>query len=171
MDDKKPKKAEKPGIIDQEKHEAASKKELEECKRNTEELKHKYLRALADYQNLEKRVQEEKEHIIQNANTHLILKLLPFLDSLNKAEIFVKDQGLKIVKDQFYKVLADSEIEEIDVLGKEFDPYTAEVVDIVEGDKDNMVVEVLRKGYKFQDKILRIAQVKVSKKKDPQKGN
>lgn len=165
MDDKKPKKTEKPDVVNQEKHEVVSKKELEECKKNSEELKQKYLRALADYQNLEKRVREERVQIVQSANTHLILKLLPFLDSLDKAEIFVKDHGLKIVKDQFYKVLMDSGIEEIVVIGKEFDPYTAEVVDVVEGEKDNMVVEVLRKGYKFQDKILRIAQVKVTKKK------
>ena len=137
---------------------------LEAEKKITEDFKQKYLRALADYQNLEKRMQVEKEEIIKNANTHLVLRLLPFLDSLDKAEIFIKDDGLQLVQTQFQKALQDEGLEELEVLGKEFDPYTAEVVDIVEGEKDNIVVEVLRKGYQFNGKILRVAQVKVSKK-------
>lgn len=139
-------------------------KESDETKKQIEEFKHKYLRALADYQNFEKRVQDEKEEVVKNANAHLILKLLPFLDSLDKAEAFVKDEGLKLVKNQFQKSLQEIELEEIQVFGKEFDPYTAEVVDIVEGGKENIVVEVLRKGYQFNGKVLRVAQVKVTKK-------
>ncbi len=139
------------------------KEELENVKKQAEEFKQKYLRALADYQNLEKRTIDEKDEVIKNANAYLILRLLPFLDSLDKAELFVKDEGLKLVKDQFKKTLREVGLEELQVLGKEFDPYTAEVVDIIEGEKDNMVVETLRKGYQFNGKILRVAQVKVSK--------
>ena len=61
-------------------------------------------------------------------------------------------------------MLKQENIEELDVLGKEFDPHTAEVVDLVKGEKENIVVEVIRKGYRFYDTILRVAQVKVSKK-------
>jgi molecular chaperone GrpE (heat shock protein) len=50
------------------------------------------------------------------------------------------------------------------VQGKEYDPNNAEVIDMVEGGKDNVVVEVLRKGYELNGKIIRIAQVKVSRK-------
>ncbi|MBI3366718.1 nucleotide exchange factor GrpE [Candidatus Roizmanbacteria bacterium] len=138
--------------------------ELEKEKKLVEEFKHKYLRVLADYQNLEKRIFNEKEEIVKNANAHLILMLLPFLDSLDKAEVFVKDQGLTLVKDQYKKTLQEVGLEELKVLGKEFDPYTAEVIDMIDGEKDNMVTEVLRKGYTFNGKILRVAQVKVSKK-------
>ncbi len=144
-------------------------KELEGTKKQVEELKHKYLRALADYQNYEQRMGDEKAQLIKSANTGLILKLLPFLDNLDKAEIFFKDQGLKMIKEQFHKTLKETGLEEIEVMNKEFDPYVAEVVDIVEGDKDNIIVEVLRKGYGFNGKILRVAQVKVSKKKTIQK--
>ena len=140
------------------------KEENEDLKKQVEEYRNKYLRALADYQNLEKRVVEEKELIIKSANRNLILKLLPFLDALDKAEVFIKDQGLKIVKENLIKVLKEIGVEEIDVLNKPFDPMTSEAIDIVASDKDNIVVEVLRKGYKFQDKILRVAQVKVGKK-------
>ncbi len=138
--------------------------EIEQLKKQVEEFKNKYLRALADYQNLEKRISEEKFEIIKNANKHLILGLLPFLGNLEKAEVFIKDKGLKITKDHLFNILKEIGLEEIEVLNKEYDPNSAEVIDTVEGDKDNIVTEVLRKGYKLNDKILQVAQVKVSKK-------
>ena len=52
----------------------------------------------------------------------------------------------------------------MDLLKKDFDPNLAEAIDIVPGKDNNKIVEVLRKGYKFEDKIIRVAQVKVSKK-------
>ncbi|PIZ68166.1 nucleotide exchange factor GrpE [Candidatus Roizmanbacteria bacterium CG_4_10_14_0_2_um_filter_36_35] len=138
--------------------------EIEKLKKEVEEYKNKYLRALADYQNFEKRVKEERNQLVRTANSNLIMKLLPFLDSLEKAEVFIKDQGLKIAKDHLFQSLKEIGIEEIDVVNKPFNPKVAEAIDIVQGDKDDVVVEVLRKGYRIEDKILRVAQVKVSKK-------
>ena len=69
-----------------------------------------------------------------------------------------------MTKDHLFGILKEIGLEEIEVLNKEYDPNSAEVIDIVEGDKDNIVTEVLRKGYKLNDKILQVAQVKVSKK-------
>jgi len=141
------------------------KEENEKLKKELEEIKNKYLRALADYQNLEKRVNEEKQVLERKIKKNIFLGILPLVDSLEKAEVFVKDPGLKLIKDQFFQFLKSEGIEEIDLLRKEFNPYLAEAVDIVLGDKDNIVVEILRKGYKIDGEILRIAQVKVSKKK------
>ncbi|KKQ02102.1 MAG: Protein GrpE [Candidatus Roizmanbacteria bacterium GW2011_GWA2_36_23] len=141
------------------------KKELEQTKQNAEENKNKYLRALADYQNYEKRVRIEKEELIKRANKELLLRILPFLDNLEKAEMFVKDKGLIIAKDHFLQILKESGLEEIDILNKEYDPYVAEVIDLIEGNKDNIVIEVLRKGYKYNGQVIRVAQVKVSKKR------
>lgn len=138
---------------------------IEELKNHVEEYKNKYLRALADYQNFEKRVREEKDEIRRIANRDLILRLLTFLDNLDKADVFIKDEGLKMIKDNFYNILKSEGLEEIDVLGREFDPHMAEVVDVIEGKEDNIVVEVLRRGFKYHGKVLRVAQVKVSKKK------
>lgn len=138
--------------------------ELEKVKKEVEEYKNKYLRALADYQNYEKRIREEKMQVEQIAMRGVFLKLLPFLDNLDKAEVFVKDSGLKMVKDGFHKTLQEMGLEEIHVLGKHFDPHLAEAIEIVEGKEENIVQEVLRKGYKFVGKVLRVAQVKVTKK-------
>lgn len=141
------------------------KEENEKLKKELEDTKNKYLRALADYQNLEKRVSEEKQFIIKNANKNLIIRILPFLDTLEKAEVFIKDKGLKIAKDQLLAILKEYGVSEIEVLNKPFDPLTSEAIEIVEGDKDNTVVDILRKGYRLGEQILRVAQVKVAKRR------
>jgi|SRR3989344_4279085 len=138
--------------------------EIESLKQQAEEFKNKYLRVLADYQNLEKRIDQERFELMKMGNKNLLIKIIPFLDNLEKAEVFVKDQGLKISKDHFMQILKEVGLEEIDLLGKDFDPIFAEAIDIIPGKEDNKVVEVLRKGYKLGDKIIRVAQVKVSKK-------
>ena len=138
--------------------------ELEKCQTQVEEYKTRYLRALADYQNFERRVRNEKETVINTAKAQVILSFLPFLDNLEKAEVFIKDPGLKMIKDHFYQTLRELHIKEIDIVGKEFDPHMAEAVDIVPGEKDDTVVEITRKGFMLGDRVLRVAQVKVSKK-------
>jgi molecular chaperone GrpE len=137
--------------------------EINSLKQQVEEFKNKYLRALADYQNLEKRMGEERFELMKMANKNLLVKILPFLDNLEKAEVFVRDPGLKISKDHFMQILKETGLEEMDLLGKDFDPNFAEAIDIIPGKENNKIMEVLRKGYKFEDKIIRVAQVKVSK--------
>ena len=138
--------------------------EIERLQKEVLDYKTKFLRALADYQNLEKRMLDEKTKLIQTANKEFILKLLFFLDNLNRAELFIKDANLKMIKQSFEKLLKNEGLKEIVVLNKPFDPYTSEVIDLVEGEKENEVIEVLRKGYMLSDQLLRSAQVKVSKK-------
>lgn len=96
-------------------------KECAQC----EEYKSKYLRAIADYQNYERRVQDQRVEWIKNANKNVILKLLSFLDDLERAEVFVTDPNLAHIKDSFNKMLKAEGLEEIDVLNKPYDPYTA----------------------------------------------
>jgi molecular chaperone GrpE len=129
-----------------------------------DEYKNRYLRALADYQNLKKRAQDDREVIAEQTARHIFQRLLPFLDNLEKAESFVKDDGLKMIKNDFYSQLEKEGLREIDVINKPYDPYTAEAIDIVSGKQDDIVVEVLEKGYQFRTDVLRPAKVKVSKK-------
>lgn len=147
---------------------ACSEKECKQCgeqKKQVEEYKAKYLRAIADYQNYERRVQDQRIEWTKSANKSVILKLLSFLDDLERAELFVKDPNLAHVKESFNKMLKSEGLEELDVLNKPYDPYTAEVIDMKEGVEDNMVITVLRKGYTYNGQLLRIAQVTVSKTK------
>ncbi len=129
-----------------------------------EEWKNKYLRALADYHNLEKRVEESRETIRKRANRDLLLRLLEILDTVYAAEVFIKDPGLKLVVDKFTSLLSQEGVTEIDLLGKEYDPFTAECTEVVPGEKDNIVVDVVQKGYKQYDEVIRPARVRVSKK-------
>ncbi len=129
-----------------------------------DEYKDKLLRALADYHNLEKRVSEERQELGKRAVQSFILRVLPFLDNLEQAEVFVKDKGLELVKNSFVELLAREGLTKIEVLNKEYDIHSAEAVDLVDGEKDNMVVEVVRNGYMFNGQIIRPAQVRVSKK-------
>lgn len=137
---------------------------VKDLKKETENWKEKYLRALADYQNLEKRVRKELLDFKKRANQELILRLLDIFDSLEKAEVFIKDEGLKLVRAKFNQILIEAGVEEIEVLNKKFDPNLAECVEVVRGKKDNQVVEVLQKGYKLNDQVIRVARVKVEKK-------
>lgn len=162
-------KTDKPEEIKKERHEdcKCDEKECENCEEQLkvgEEYKTKYLRAIADYQNYERRVQDQRIEWTKNANKSVFNKLLAFLDDLERAELFIKDPNLVHVKESFSKLLKNEGLEEIEVLGKPYDPHNAEVIDMKEGKEDNMVLAVLRKGYTYNGQLLRVAQVTVSKK-------
>ncbi len=138
---------------------------IKELEAEVKGLKEKYLRALADYQNLSRRLESDRKRFEKEVVARVIEEFLEILDDIDKAEVFVKDKGLALVKDKFKKILKKFNVEEIDIKGKVFDPYLAEVVDTVEGEKENVVTEVFLKGYKIGDKVLRPAKVQVSKRK------
>lgn len=129
----------------------------------TEDWKGKYLRALADYQNLEKRTQSEKQEIRKYAAEAILTRLLPVLDTLTKAAHHVKDAGLELALKELYTALSEQGVEKIAVVGKPFDPHKMECIEVIPGE-DNIVIEELLPGYRLHDKILRVAQVKVGKK-------
>ena len=133
-----------------------------EVNTEAEEWKGKYLRALADYQNLEKRTQEEKQEIRKYAADTVIARLLPALDTLTKASTHIKDTGLGLALKELSAVLSEQGVERIPVVGKPFDPHQMECIEVIPG-TDNIVVEELLPGYRLHDKILRVAQVKVGK--------
>lgn len=129
------------------------------------ELNNNYLRALADYQNLEKRLYSEKKDVERNVSHRILERFLSVMDDIERAQTFHQDEGLAMIARQYKAALDDCGVHELDVVNKPFDPYTAEALEVVEGDKDDMVVEVIRKGYALGDDILRPAQVRVSKTK------
>ncbi len=127
-----------------------------------DEFKDKYLRALADYQNLERQTQVWKESYATYATADLIKKLLEVLDDLEKTQEHTKDQGLELVVSKLKNVLKSEGVVEIELEGKEFDPNIAEVISTEPGEDKNKIVKVLQKGYLFKDKTLRPAKVVVS---------
>lgn len=127
-----------------------------------EEWKGKYLRALADYQNLEKRMQAEKTEVRRFAAEVILMRFLPVLDTLTKAAEHIKDAGLELALKELYTALSEQGVEKIAVVGKQFNPHQMECIEVIAG-QDNIVIEELLPGYRLHDKILRIAQVKVGK--------
>jgi molecular chaperone GrpE len=132
-------------------------KKLEEDLKKLDELR---LRALADYQNLERRTEEEKKDFAQYANSELILKILPGLDSLEKAQIHLKDPGLDLAIKQLSDGLKEAGVAEVETLGVEFNPRDMECLELVEGE-EGFVIDEARKGYKLGDKVIRTALVRV----------
>lgn len=136
-------------------------------------LKDQLARALADYDNLRKRVEEEKGTWVKLAGFALISKLLPILDSLREAQNHLQDSGLAITIKELEKVLIEEGIEEITPQkGEAFDESCQEAVEVVKGDKkDNnnaseagKISEVVLSGWKYQEgPVIRFAKVKATK--------
>ncbi|MBI4037441.1 nucleotide exchange factor GrpE [Candidatus Curtissbacteria bacterium] len=120
-------------------------------------------RALADYQNLERRVEEEKKLLSVLYTAIVVEKFLPVLDNLEAAQSHIKDEGLAMVITQFKDVLAKEGVEEVTAEGQNFDPKLHEAIEAVEGEDEGKVVKVLSKGYKINGKVLRPAKVVVTK--------
>jgi molecular chaperone GrpE len=125
-------------------------------------LENQLKRALADYQNLEKRIAEEKGSWIKAANKNLLLQLLPGLDSLLLAEKHTQDEGVKLSIKHFLDILENEGVKKIETAGKDFDPNLMEAAGTVQGE-ENKVIEEVRAGYLLYDSVLRPAQVIVGK--------
>jgi len=133
---------------------------IEELEKQKAEATEKYLRCLADYQNLEKRVKAEREDFVRFANKELILKLLDVLDTFEKVEAHLKDEGSSLAVKQFQDVLRTEGLEKIEIFGKQFNPEEAECVETVEGETGK-IIEEIKAGYRLKGKIIRTARVKV----------
>jgi len=129
------------------------------------DLEGKLVRALADYDNLRKRIEREKESFLRFANKGLITKFLVIYDMLDSAQKHAGDSGIAIILDEFKKVLRDEGVEEILVKkGDVFDEELHEAVEAVEGSKVNFgkIAEVLLSGWKFSERqVIRPVKVKV----------
>lgn len=132
-----------------------------------EELENQLKRALADYQNLERRVSDERRLLSQLSTVIIVEKFLPVLDNLEAAQKHLNDEGLLMVIKQFDDILQSEGVSEIQAEGAQFDPNLHEAAEVAEGENDNLIVKVLCKGYKINDKVLRPAKVVVTKKNLP----
>lgn len=138
------------------------------------------LRTTADFDNFKKRAAREKTESAQYANMALLQKLLPVLDNFEMAltaatqstaasqgdKLGAFQSGVIMIQQQLKSALMETGLEEIDATGKPFDPNfheaisQAESADVPEGN----VLQQVRKGYKFKDRLLRPAAVVVAKK-------
>lgn len=130
--------------------------------KDLENIENQLKRAIADYQNLEKRSALERSEWIKTSNKDLLLRLLPGLDSLILALKHTQDEGVKVSIKHFLDILENEGVKKIETVGENFDPNLMEAVSTVIGE-EGMVVEELRAGYKIFDNVLRPAQVIVGR--------
>ena len=138
------------------------KKHDEKFDKKEKDLENALKRALADYQNLEKRIAEEKYSWVRSANKDLILRLLPGLDSLLLAEKHTDDEGVKVSIDHFLDIFQKEGLEKIETIGREFNPNLMEAISTREGE-EGIVLEEIKAGYSLKGEVLRPAQVIVGK--------
>ena len=131
-----------------------------------ETVKGMLARALADYDNLSKRVDRERQDLGKIASVGIIVRLIPVLDNLESAQTHLQDQGLAISIIEFKKVLSEEGLTEIGPkIGEPFDPEIMEAIEVVNGASDNSIAEVVLVGWKFEDgTVVRHSNVKVVKK-------
>ena len=140
-----------------------------------QELEEKYMRLQAEYLNFKTRTQSEVSRMLQYEGEDFIKEILNIKDNLERAVMMddndLADEvsrflsGFKMILGNLTALLDKFEVKEIECLGLEFDPHVSEAVltDHDETKPENVVLEVLTKGYKYKDKVIRHAMVKVNK--------
>lgn len=137
-----------------------------------QDAKDKHLRLLAEFENFRRRTSKENFELISSANAKLLGKLTEVLDNFNlafdpkhKSEKLVDlEKGMRLIYNKFKEILSDEGLAEIDPVGKEFDPNLHDALMQQPSDTvpENHISQVLQKGYKAKDKILKHAKVIVS---------
>ena len=147
-------------------------KEKEELRSANLELKEKVLRITAEMQNMRRRYDLDMQSLYKYDGYDLVEKLLPILDNFDRAlkiktegsEKFL--EGFNMIYENLISILNSKGITELDCLNKEFDPniMNAVVTEVNNELEENTVLEVLQKGYMYNDRLIRPAMVKVSEK-------
>lgn len=127
--------------------------------KNTD-LANKLARSLADYSNLEKRIESQRQLFVTLATTSIITKMIEILDDLNLAQSHLGDPGLQMAINKFINVLKSEGLEEIEAEGKEFDPKFMDCIQVVEGPK-NQIISIKKQGYMLNGHVVRPTQVAV----------
>ncbi len=142
--------------------------ELSLTKKELAETKDKYIRAVAEFDNAKKRMEQSRLDFIKFSEENYLQKLLPIMDDFERAVSATpsdeKSQawftGFSGIHKKFEDLLEKSNVTEIEAVGKEFDPAVHEAIMQVPGE-EGKVVAVYQKGYKLFDRILRPARVSV----------
>ncbi|HOW35753.1 MAG TPA: nucleotide exchange factor GrpE [Candidatus Omnitrophota bacterium] len=137
------------------------------------EFKDKYVRLLAEFDNVRKRTDREKQEFVKYANEGLLAQFLAILDDLERSveaakakhedyDAFLK--GIEMVMAHVYELLKKNNVKPIEAKGKMFDPHLHEALMQEETDqfKEGAIVEEFQKGYFFDNHVIRTAKVKVA---------
>ena len=148
------------------------KSKKEKLKEELDEMTDKYTRLFAEFQNFRSRNEKEKIQNYEMGEKNIIEKLLPIVDNFERGIEALSEEelkspvgeGMNLIYKQLADALKDMGVEEIEAQGKEFDPEMHNAVMHEENDEydENVIIEVLQKGYKFHDTVIRHSLVKVA---------
>lgn len=144
--------------------------ELQKVKAERDSLLDRLARAQAEFENARRRATKEQQDFRDYASADTIKSFLPVMDSFERA-LHMKSGGsdfrggIELIYKQLQDVLAKLGVRPISARGEPFDPRYHEAIEMVETDEapDHVVLEELQRGYKFKDRLLRPAMVKVAK--------
>lgn len=145
---------------------------LEAAEAEIADLKDKYLRQVAEFDNYRKRTLKERAELILNGGEKTITALLPVLDDMERAiqngaktdDPEVLREGMNLIYQKLMKVLESQGVTKIDTADADFDTNLHEAVALVPGmgdDKKGKVIDCMATGYKLNDKVIRYAKVAV----------
>src|ERR1700688_675760 len=144
--------------------------ELQKLKAERDSLLDRLSRAQAEFENARRRASKEQQDFREYATADAIKSLLPVVDSLERAVQVKADptelrSGVELIYKQLQAALSKLAVNPIVSKGESFDPRFHEAIEMVETNDapDHQVVEELQRGYKFKDRLLRPAMVKVAK--------
>ncbi len=139
-------------------------KKIAELEAKNTELNDKYLRVVAEYDNFRKRCIKEKDEIYSNAYIDAIKQILPIVDNMERAQAYEGgvSEGVNMIITAMKQTLEKMGVTEIEA--KTFDPNLHNAVMHIEDEAygENEIVEVFQKGYKYHDKVIRYAMVRVA---------
>lgn len=153
--------------------ELTSEEQIAELEKQITELKNQQLYKVAEFDNFRKRVMQEKAELIKNGGTKVITTLLPIIDDLERAQqnmdkyedVAAVKEGLNLIIDKFFKLLAQEGLKKMDVVGTPFDSDLHEAIAMVPGQPDELkgkVIDCMTAGYTLNDKVIRYAKVAVA---------
>ncbi len=152
--------------------ETEEKDPLVKAQEEIEELKDKWLRSVAEFENYRKRTLKERAELILNGGEKVITAILPILDDMERAiengaktdDPEVLREGMTLIHQKFMKTLEAQGVSKIETKDADFDTDVHEAVAMVPGmgdDKKGKVIDCLQEGYKLNDKVIRHAKVAV----------
>ncbi len=160
----------RPEVAEAEKKVAEAAEKLAAAEAELADMKDKYLRTLAEYDNYRKRTVKEREGIYGDAVTESVKQLLPLLDNLKQAQQYADGdpakvaEGVRMILSSVPDILAKLDVAEFGAPGDTFDPNLHNAVLHVEeeGRGEGEILEVFQSGYRRGDKIIRYAMVRVA---------
>lgn len=162
-------KSEKEAVVDES---ASTEKLLEQANAQIEDMKDKYLRLSAEFDNYRKRTIKEKAELIKTGGEKVISSILPILDDFERAiknmeaseDVAAMKEGVELIYNKFLKVLQENGVRKIETTDKDFDTDYHEAIALVPApteEQKGKILDCVQNGYTLNDKVVRHAKVVV----------